>query len=582
MLKYISLGLFAILIMAMFLGSFPILSPTPSLAATASTSFSFKQSTGTGEEGTTLRVTVIAPDTLTQTTRVRIKLTGGTAKSGTDFRLPTTQTMTFYKGGLKEKSISITLRNDSIQEPPETLTLGLFSQNNQSLNQSVTLTIADKGAVPSPSSLTTVDINAVPTDTGLDARGWARYLNVPSDCPRPETGKTYRHFFDYSRKENVLSDTDFKKVIARWVNTPRLGSGTGYLHTTDDVIYAIPIIASVPQEFGNSSPRLDIGNEQTGFGIQSIISAGFNRCPGVIADEWQGLGGAVAVINDENASFGSVGQIKPFKPHETFYLNIRHQRGNGIRTGDVSKLEEFSCDQRVLDMFADSAAGNNSVTTWFKRNGKYLCSTLFSSDAESQYTQPYTGPCLSQAPYPINYDSRTCIGSKDSGFEIPLSDSAATRFRCFDTLNKHPEIRVELKNTGGRTLLIEGSNKKMYSSYACVSGSNWNDSNQPVAWDKVPTHQICAKHSEGFTRITDYFDNTGFADTSSWKRDERKCELDPSKGYYKWKLVSNSTIYANAPQANLYKKEWFNANGTLLESDTRDSHYLLGNTRNKR
>ena len=537
-----------------------------------------KQLPLTAEEGSKVKITLTAPANLTQVTKVRLKVTGGTARSGTDFRIPTTQNITFYRGGLREKSVTLTLNSDSTQESPETITFGLFSQQGQSLNKSLTVTVTDKGT-SNQTTTTAIDLNAIPTDTSLDANGWPRYLRVPSDCPKPEQGRTYRHFFDYSKRGQVITSIDFKKDIATYVRNPRLGAGTAYLHTTDEVIYAIPIIASVPQEFGNNSPKIDIGNEQTGFGVQSIISADFNRCPGVIQTEWSGIGGAIAVVNDENAIFAG-GRLKPFNPQETFYLNIRHQRTSGVSNGNLFHPNEFSCDSRLLDMFADSAAGNNNVTTWHKRNNHYLCTTLFSLGAEVQFAQPYTGQCLSQPPYPINYDSSRCAGSPDQDYSI--NDGPEVRYRCFDVLNKYPEIRVSYKKSGTRTLVVEGSGKKMYPSYLCVSGYNWDDQNQSVAWDKIPVHQICGKHSENFRRVTDYSDNTGVASTSSWKRDERKCEFDVSKGYYKWRLVSNTTIYPYAPQANLYKKEWFNREGVLLESDTRDTYYLLGQTKNKR
>ena len=109
-------------------------------------------------------------------------------------------------------------------------------------------------------------------------------------------------------------------------------------------------------------------------------------------------------------------------------------------------------------MFADSAAGNNSVTTWHKRNNHYVCTTLFSLGADRQFAQPYTGPCLSQPPYPINYDSSRCVGSPNQDYSI--NDDTEVRYRCFDSLNKYPEIRLAFKKSGNRTLLVEGSGKK--------------------------------------------------------------------------------------------------------------------------
>lgn len=239
---------------------------TAAVGATGSADISFKTTTLTAEEGSKVKITLTAPASLTQVTRVRLKVTGGTARSGTDFRIPTTQNITFYRGGLREKSVTLTLNSDSAQESPETITFGLFSQQGQSLNKTLTVTVTNKGT-SSHTVTTAIDLNAIPTDTSLDANGWPRYLRVPSDCPKPEQGRKYRHFFDYSRREQVITPIDFKKDIAAYVRTPRLGTGSAYLHTTDEVIYAIPIIASVPQEFGNNSPSLQLSNEQTGFGV---------------------------------------------------------------------------------------------------------------------------------------------------------------------------------------------------------------------------------------------------------------------------------------------------------------------------
>ena len=97
--------------------------------------------------------------------------------------------------------------------------------------------------------------------------------------------------------------------------------------------------------------------------------------------------------------------------------------------------------------------------------------------------------------------------------------------------------------------------------------------NEPIDWNKMPTHQVCAKHSVGFKYIHDYYNNTMYANTSSWDRDERKCEFDSSKGYYKWKSLSHTTIYPIAQHENIYKQEWFYADRTLLEKETKDIYY---------
>ena len=581
-----------ILFAALVLVGLPMILPLPStsiqtgaVGTLGSADINFKTTTITAEEGSKVKITLTAPEGLTQVTRVRLKVTGGTARSGTDFRIPTTQTITFYRGGLREKSVTLTLNTDSTQESPETITLGLFSATNQSLNKSMTVTINDKGGSTSSSGFLSMDINAIPTDTSLDANGWPRYLRVPSDCPKPEQGRTYRHFLDYSYRENLASgggsdfglpvgitNSDFKKRIASWIRPPLASQGTTYLHTTDDVIYAVPVIAPVPQSgFGKNSPTVSYGNEQTGIGMQSVISFGFSRCPGVIEDELQGIGGAIAVINDEGATFGANGSIKPFKPHEIFFFNIRHQRRDGFNDGNIFNSKEFSCDKRWLDSIAQDGG------TGTKRGDHFLCTSLFGSGANGIENQPYTGPCLSNPPFPINYDTRTCTGNGGGSTRTSIN----LRYQCFDVLGKHPDLQIEFINGGQSTTLVKGYGKKIYPTYACIMGYPSAD-NQPADWNKMPTHQVCAKHSVGFKYIHDYYDNTGVANTSSWKRDERKCEFDSSKGYYKWRSISHTTIFPGAQHANLYKKEWFDTEGTLLEKDTRDSHFLFGQTRNKR
>ena len=548
-------------------------------SGTSSSDFSFKQTTYTTKEGTRLKVTISASPSLTTTTKVKVKVTGGSASRGVDFTFPTTQTVTFYKGGLKEKSFTIPIKTDSKQEKDETIILSLLSSTNKPLNKNTTVTISNSATQggttpPDSSSFLSYDINAIPTDTSLDANGWPKYLKVPSDCPKPEERRTYRHFLDFSEREGVINGDDFKKTIASQIRPPQKAISTMWLHTTDEVIYAVPIITSVPQKsFRNDSPHISVGNEQTGFGVQSIISFGFSRCPGVIETELEGIGGAIGIINDEGATFSH--NIKPFKPHEIFYLNIRHQRndGHGYMKNPFN-LKEFSCDWYTLE--------DRKMPDWSKRNNHYVCTTLFAGNGGTAngLAQPYTGPCLSQPPYPINYDTATCIGTSSGGAIKPSYSSL--RYRCFDTLGKYPELQVEFTGSGNSTTLVKGQGQKMYPSYSCVTGSNWENVDQSVDWNKMPIHQVCAKHTEGFKYINDYFENTGNNSTSAWKRDERKCEFDTAKGYYKWKSFSNTVIFPGGGNANFYKKEWFDASGTLLEKQTRDTWYLFGETKNLR
>jgi len=66
--------------------------------------------------------------------------------------------------------------------------------------------VATKPQTPRPNE-NRIDLNNVPTDTSLDAKGWPKYLNVPSHCPAPQSGKNYIHEFQHG--ENQGTGVDF-------------------------------------------------------------------------------------------------------------------------------------------------------------------------------------------------------------------------------------------------------------------------------------------------------------------------------------------------------------------------------------
>lgn len=101
---------------------------TPQGAAIAQSlpSFTFKQQSLQVTEGQSARITVVAPANLSRTTRVTYSITPqGGATVNKDYRLPSTRTLTFYKGGLKEKSIVIPTITDTITESNEAFTVKL-------------------------------------------------------------------------------------------------------------------------------------------------------------------------------------------------------------------------------------------------------------------------------------------------------------------------------------------------------------------------------------------------------------------------------------------------------------------------
>ncbi len=127
-------------------------------AQTAASGFTFVQDEVTVLEGGTARITIKAPENLARTTRVRLVFRPQTAKSGTDFRLPLSQTITFYRGGLTQKSVTFRTTTDSIPDGDKTLTVSL-----QGSSESLPVTIIDK---QSTSQTTRPPVNTKPNDTG--------------------------------------------------------------------------------------------------------------------------------------------------------------------------------------------------------------------------------------------------------------------------------------------------------------------------------------------------------------------------------------------------------------------------------
>lgn len=105
-------------------------------------SISFVSSSYTVQEGNAVSVKIKADSPVQQTTRVKLQLQSGTARSGSDFA-PVTATITFYRGGLTTKSLIFRTIRDSRAEGPETATVKMVSVNNRAVNKSATVTITD-------------------------------------------------------------------------------------------------------------------------------------------------------------------------------------------------------------------------------------------------------------------------------------------------------------------------------------------------------------------------------------------------------------------------------------------------------
>ena len=113
-----------------------------------------------------MAIKIKADSPVQQTTRVKLQIQSGTARSGSDFA-PITATVTFYKGGLSTKSLTFRTIRDSRAEGSETASVKIISVNGRTVNKSATVTITDRAGTGSTTTTTTVTTSALnePCDT---------------------------------------------------------------------------------------------------------------------------------------------------------------------------------------------------------------------------------------------------------------------------------------------------------------------------------------------------------------------------------------------------------------------------------
>lgn len=542
------------------LGTFLYVSPQIlQLAAVGTASISditFKQTTLDVEEGSVARVTVIAPSGLMQTTRVRVKVTGGTARSGIDFKVPATQAINFYKGGLREKSFSVSIKKDTTQESPETITLGLFSQTNEPLHKTLTITITDKGTIPTPSVSPQVNLNAIPTNTALDANGWPRYLKVPATCAKPAANKKY--IFEPRLGRHPTDNFSNAFIAPLLLNGFGGSSGEFVLNKTDEEImvlpYYAPYLGSVAETGKTKQAIALLGNGAAGnatlywaphaaYGNQMQVS--ISKCPGgenpLVTTAASGSGTLIAKISalaeSAQTTNGTVGNLTQ---GEYYFIHI-----------------EGTCERDF--------SGSTYTTGVYARNGKPLCASILQSYGSYDGTTvpPYTGPELTKGPYPINYNYKTILAAK--GYK----GNEAMRWRCFDAKGKGEEVRYEATSRGWTE-----PNKPAYTNYVCAAAGSTESVQR--SFEDVPVYRVCAKHSVGYTRTSRVsLFNVPLEHTDT-------CQFDTTKSVYLWKTTSssNSTIglldqntqtgaynFTQAWNSTPGTVEYKNANGTIIKSE---------------
>lgn len=423
---------------------------------------SFKQTSTQVREGNRFSVTLTAPSNLSAVTQVKVRVVGGTAKAGSDYVSQSSRTITFYPGGLTEKSFVVSTFSDRINEGNETVTFGLANSSNTDLGKSETITIADSSSGGttggSSGSVASLDLNKVPTDTSLDAKGWPKYLNVPSDCPAPDATKSYVY---EGHVQLATGGTDFgpgaSGPYTDIIRNPLRGyGGKRFMSLPENGIMAAPFVTTVGHGSVNQSDngiRISLSDTYP-FGTIVFPDVSISRCPGDF--------GATAAVKAPSAGPAGTGLSTTvgtgagqLAPGKQYFLNFG-----------------FTKNQCALQHQYLAKLGEDPTAA---------CGWMLVSDYGMSEVPPYTGPSLSHAPYPINYTG-TANGSA-SACRNPYSSTvtSTTRWKCTDVTGQGSEQRFEQSCINGQSVWTVGANSPAYRNYSCTMLPHNNDGSS-YAW----------------------------------------------------------------------------------------------------
>lgn len=142
------------------------------------------------------------------TTRVDVYVKGGTAMNGVDYNFTSPTTVTFLPNSNTAQSVTVTIVDDAVIEPGETIILGLQNAtNNANIGQDTTVITIDDNDTPIP-------VYPIATVTSNDVDGIVDSLNVECEIRGIVFGINYRpgglqfHIHDGTGGINVFSFSD--------------------------------------------------------------------------------------------------------------------------------------------------------------------------------------------------------------------------------------------------------------------------------------------------------------------------------------------------------------------------------------
>lgn len=382
----------------------------------------------------------------------------------------------------------------------------------------------------------TFDINAVTAaDNSLDAKGWPKHLKVPSDCPAPNAGtkyyyenRFYNHFLNNPNAGGFGPVGPSQNGALGWNQMqPYHKVGPWFLVGMTDVEQM-----AIPFHTANTAGYTLELTSETHPVPQTFFQIAYAHCPGdftnatpageeTLADMGRmGMTGAgptvLAIVADKDHPYPS-SRIAQLRPNKRYFMNIRP-------IAAMNPESEDGCDKHFPNIT--------------KRDGHSICWRLlvgransFAGEGAQNNTAPYAGPCLTEGPYPENYNSETCGESMAKACVAPDEDRTShdqdigIDVTCYDPTNKKAPQRFAREcSNHSRLSWTVGYRKPAYSDYLCERS------------DATVVNGICAIHREGQMRERRCTLPQGGDAISQYIE---QCVFDRSLGRFHWVKLSN-------------------------------------------
>lgn len=391
--------------------------------------------------------------------------------------------------------------------------------------------------VRNPPAVTPVelsDLNQLP-EGGVDAKGWPKYLKVPANCPAPKADVHYKYASDQWFK---MSGPDGTRTVP-----PRMEEENGYSHeikhylTTggmhrwhrlaDQEVYAVPFISPAVINsklmYPEDSSAVSWSDQNPAVRpVTPVLS--ISECPGVLEAEgsqsYQSGGvvtgvGAMTVTSDAYAARQAAAET-------AYQANPRNGKGGALKPGARYFL---NIGYKAADTCARDYASIGMTNFRKDSRGKAICGGFFSATGYGLGNRPpYTGACLNQGPYPLNYDSMNCQGSNFYG---TASGEGSVKYRCFDPKGELAETRYEMKVINGLVRWVQGGGKPAPARLICASSAT-------ADWDNIPIHEICSRTTAGYRQSIQILSYGRYP----VKRQITECKKDTAQGNaFAWKAL---------------------------------------------